>query len=179
MEGYKYRRLGLIRVRGQTKQRASHSSSRRPKRFQARVPPQSSEDMVKVQLILLHQIQTRRKHSVRIRILASLEYHPLCHKVTVFRQENGLVLISDVFGDCFCAFDEVVGIGLFDAYRDEFRVVDNRHGEKLRDVFDESHQVLPDYSGLVIEAVAEHVVVVVGRVVGIEGIHEPKSSEGP
>ena len=134
--------------------------------------------MVEVEFEGLHGVEEVGVEAFVVVGLVGFETEAGRHEPFVFGHEDGFVFFPDRGDDCFGALDEFGREVLAYALGDEFVVVDVRAGaDELAERFAQSDEVPPDDARLVAVGVAEHVVVVVGRVVGVEVVEEGKGAE--
>lgn len=100
------------------------------------------------------------------------------HETLVFGHEDGFVFFAYGRDDGFGALDELGREVFAYAFVDEFFVVDvGACADQFAERLAEPDEVPPDDGRLVAVGVAEHVVVVVGRVVRVEVVEEGERTE--
>ena len=134
--------------------------------------------MVEVEFERLHRIEQLRQQEVEIGVLLRREAESEGHETFVFGEEDGLVFRAGRFDDGFRALDQFRSERLTDALGGEDLVVHFvARADEFAEAFAEADEVPPDDAGLVAVRVAEHVVVVIGRVVGVEVVEEGEGAE--
>ncbi len=149
-----------------------------------------AEELVEVEFEGLHGVEEVRVKAFVVVVdvswlvavgvggMVGLKTEAAGHEAFVLRHEDGFVLLSHGGDDGFGALDELGREVFAHALGDEFVVVDVRAGaDQFAERLAEPDEVPPDDGRLVAVGVAQHVVVVVGRVVRVEVVEEGEGAE--
>ncbi|KAF4512312.1 hypothetical protein G6O67_001470 [Ophiocordyceps sinensis] len=139
---------------------------------------QPTKKVVKVELQSLHCVEGAAEQLVEIGLVEAPQPQPSRHQPLVLCQEHMLIFFARLRDEFFGAGDNGLLVPLGDALSNKSSIVDvGARAHQLAHCFSESHQVPPDNGWLVLVAISQHMVVVIGGIGRVKVVHKGKGSK--